>query len=260
MTERGGDRIAKRIFVSVSKKSPQWSQALSSDKEIVNLAIGHLNSNAPSTQIVDADAMLVVKEIWPMRIWIVFDIFNINYDPSKAHLPNQNDLPVIAISLSKNTSVTVASIGLRDKVNQGVRDAHDLHGSVEVLRLMWRIHLPTVSPQCSALSGLRLDPALPKDLGLFYESDCLGGCFALVLYDPEIVSSWKGSEFLTSELSEPAASQQDVRDRLSSSPAGALGIDDAWYSSAEEEILESDLFRAHLDQTSSALWRLLRLS
>ncbi|KAK1485585.1 hypothetical protein CCUS01_03725 [Colletotrichum cuscutae] len=128
MTEQGGARTAKRIFVSVSKKSHQWSQALSNDKEIANLTIDLLNSNDPSAQIADADAMLVVKEMWPMRIWFVFDIFNTKYDPSQAHLPNQNDLPVIAVSLSKITTVAVASIGLKDKVNRGVRDAHDLHG------------------------------------------------------------------------------------------------------------------------------------
>ncbi|KAK1486407.1 hypothetical protein CABS01_17181, partial [Colletotrichum abscissum] len=97
-------------------------------------------------------------------------------------------------------------------------------------------------------SGLRLDPVLPKDLGLFYESDCLGGCFALVQYDPEIVSSWEGSEFLAPELSKPAASQQDVRYRLPSFPAWAVGVGDARYSSVEEEVLEPNLFRAHLDQ------------
>ncbi|WQF90358.1 hypothetical protein CDEST_15372 [Colletotrichum destructivum] len=67
------------------------------------------------------------------------------------------------------------------------------------------------------------------------------------VYDPKIVSSREGSEFLASELSILAASQQDVRYRLSSFPARAVGAGDAWHSSVEEEILESDLFRAHLD-------------
>ncbi|WQF90405.1 hypothetical protein CDEST_15419 [Colletotrichum destructivum] len=132
-------------------------------------------------------------------------------------------------------------------------NVHMCLGSVEVLCLLRWFLLPTVSPQCSALSGLRLDPILPKDLGLFYEPDCLGGCFALVQYDPEIVSSWEGSELLASDLPIFAASQQDVRYRLSSLPALAVGAGNVWHSSAEEKILESDLFRARLDQERT-LW------
>ncbi|KAJ0159935.1 hypothetical protein CTA2_8863 [Colletotrichum tanaceti] len=128
MTERSGDMVAKRIFVSVSKKSQHWSRAWLDDRETINVAIGLLNSHDPPAQITDADAMLVVKEMWPMRIWIVLDIFNTEYDPSQAHLPGRNDLPVVAISLGNGANVTVAGEALRDRVNKGVRDAHDLHG------------------------------------------------------------------------------------------------------------------------------------
>ncbi|WQF77032.1 hypothetical protein CDEST_02046 [Colletotrichum destructivum] len=128
MNERCGDPIAKRIFVSVSKKSRHWPQAWSYDKEIVDVAIDLIKSKDTAAQVAYADTMLVVQERWPMRIWIIFDIFNTEYDPSKAHLPGQNDLPVIAISLSNKTTITNATEGLENRVNKGVREAHDLHG------------------------------------------------------------------------------------------------------------------------------------
>ncbi|KAK1983161.1 hypothetical protein LZ30DRAFT_588997 [Colletotrichum cereale] len=128
MNERCDDPIAKRIFISVSEKSPYWPRAWSYDKEIVDVAIDLIDSNNTTAQVAATDAMLVVKERWPMRIWIVVDISNTKYVPSKAHLPGQNDLPVIAISLSENTNIAIATKGLEGRVNEGVREAHDLHG------------------------------------------------------------------------------------------------------------------------------------
>ncbi|KAK1995997.1 hypothetical protein LX36DRAFT_638815 [Colletotrichum falcatum] len=133
MNERCNDPIAKRILVSVSKKSPYWSLAWLEnerlvDEELVNAAIDLINSSNTAAQVAHTDIMLVAAERWPGRIWIVIDIFNTKYDPSKAHLPGQNDLPVIAISFSKKSSIQIATDGITKMVNKKIQEVHDLHG------------------------------------------------------------------------------------------------------------------------------------
>jgi hypothetical protein len=84
--------------------------------------------------LLDADKLpeptLLVKERWSSRTYIVFDIFHDQYDPSTAHVPGQNDLPVTLIFLSKKGKEESASVGIaprqiEDKVNNDVRDIHD---------------------------------------------------------------------------------------------------------------------------------------
>ncbi|EFQ28628.1 hypothetical protein CGRA01v4_07137 [Colletotrichum graminicola] len=133
MSEHYNDPIAKRILVSVSKKSPHWSLAWLEDErlvdeQLVNVAIVLLNSSNKAAQVAHTDTMLVAAERWPMRIWIVIDIFNTKYDPSKAHLPGQNDLPVIVISFSKKSSIQIATEGIKNMVNRRIQEVHDLHG------------------------------------------------------------------------------------------------------------------------------------
>ncbi|KDN60030.1 hypothetical protein CSUB01_09638 [Colletotrichum sublineola] len=67
---------------------------------VVKVAVDLISSSNTATQVAQTDTMLVATERWSTRIWIVIDIFNTKYDPSKAHLPGQNDLPVIAITFS----------------------------------------------------------------------------------------------------------------------------------------------------------------
>ncbi|KAL3952737.1 hypothetical protein ACCO45_012680 [Purpureocillium lilacinum] len=55
---------------------------------------------------------------------------------------------------------------------------------IETTRPMFWVRIPTVSPKCSALSGVGLDPELPEDPRQFHELDGLCGCLALAQYVP----------------------------------------------------------------------------
>ncbi|KAI0398756.1 hypothetical protein F4802DRAFT_613872 [Xylaria palmicola] len=75
---------------------------------------------------------LLVKERWH-RIHIVFDLFNDDYDSNTAHLPNLNDLPVIAVFLGESLGVdqnksSKATSSLQKEVNRTIRDLHDWNG------------------------------------------------------------------------------------------------------------------------------------
>jgi hypothetical protein len=43
---------------------------------------------------------LLVKEKCDSRVFIIFDIFNFDYDPAQGHLPKYNSLPVLVVQFS----------------------------------------------------------------------------------------------------------------------------------------------------------------
>lgn len=120
---------AKRVFVSISTKSRHWKRAWDYSEEAVEAAVACLQQNGTTGFKTDAPIQptMVVKERWASRLWIVFDIFNTLYDPDCAHLPEQNDLPVIMVSLAEKDVITTSKL-IEDQVNKAVREAHDAHG------------------------------------------------------------------------------------------------------------------------------------
>jgi len=75
----------------------------------------------------DNASMLVAVDKWDKRALIVFDVCHYGYDPVNAHHPSQNDLPVIVVSLSKHHA-SIAGGPIANKINEEVRNLHDLHG------------------------------------------------------------------------------------------------------------------------------------
>ncbi len=62
---------------------------------------------------------LLVKQKWHLRVLIVFDIFNDDYDAGLGHLPERNNLPVFSVHISdKGASARVADEGMRQRVNR----------------------------------------------------------------------------------------------------------------------------------------------
>ncbi|KND87661.1 hypothetical protein TOPH_07692 [Tolypocladium ophioglossoides CBS 100239] len=77
-----------------------------------------------------ADVLFVARERWGPRTHIVFDIFNLDYDPDVAHIEGRNDLSVITIFFTRGTDMVVSDAGMpvANAVNKGIRDIHDLEG------------------------------------------------------------------------------------------------------------------------------------
>ncbi|PSN59585.1 hypothetical protein BS50DRAFT_626545 [Corynespora cassiicola Philippines] len=121
--------VAQRIFVSISNKSIHWSRAWNYSDEVVEKAVARVTTNSAALCSADAPPQIriLVKERWTSRLWIVFDIFNKEYDPGQAHLPGVNDLPVIIVSFGENDIVSTSKL-LEDQVNDSIRQAHDNHG------------------------------------------------------------------------------------------------------------------------------------
>jgi len=120
-----------RVLISVSRNSPYWSNAWESSEEVIIIALRLIQENNlvpldtfddPSTQ------RFLAVERWNSRTYIVFDIFHHTYDPVKAHLPGQDNLPVITVFLSKKESASIAGGPIANKVNEEIRSLHDATG------------------------------------------------------------------------------------------------------------------------------------
>lgn len=121
-------RVAKRIVVIISKRSPYWWNAWVSDEEMVTIALRLMREKQLiplNVQNCTSTIRVLAKERWDLRTFVVFDIFNDTYNPDTAHLPGQNDLPVISVFLGKNESASVAGTPMINKVNSDIRAIHD---------------------------------------------------------------------------------------------------------------------------------------
>jgi len=124
---------ATRVFVSVSPKSSHFNSAWDSPESVIRFALQILKDSNLSSWDTPPSHRFIAKERWH-RIHIIFDIFNDAYTPQNAHLPGENDLPVIAVSLSGTSyddqnKISTAPTNLRDEVNQTIRDFHNWHGN-----------------------------------------------------------------------------------------------------------------------------------
>lgn len=130
---------AIRVLVSVSSKSCHWQTACKSPEEIVQLTIDAIQKNnwlslkTTTTTTPPLKPMLLVTEKWIPRVFIVFDLFNDDYDPDTAHLPGRNDLPVLPIYFSKKEGQESMDLGpqshlISDKVNKSVYTVFDSTG------------------------------------------------------------------------------------------------------------------------------------
>ncbi|KJZ69427.1 hypothetical protein HIM_11177 [Hirsutella minnesotensis 3608] len=119
---------AKRVFVSISSKSKHWAQAYNSAESAVNVALDLIKQRGLVPQDVDTPRLLI-EDKFGSRTHIVFDILHDSYRSETAHLPDEGHLPVIAVWLGTRESVQTATQGLRNKVNDEVRQWHTLMGA-----------------------------------------------------------------------------------------------------------------------------------
>lgn len=137
----GDDKImepsnsTRRVLVSVSSKSPLLAAAWEDPHAVVQAALRVLDERGflPGNSNDAKDSRLLVIERWS-RIYLVFDINHTTYDSETAHLPGHNDLPLIAIFFRGNDTIDIrdatgSGSKLREKVNEEVRQHHNLNGA-----------------------------------------------------------------------------------------------------------------------------------
>ena len=118
----------KRVFISVSRRSLYHSNAWESSDEVVLKALDAAMKQGLLRSTERPTPRLLVKERW-QRIHLVADVFHDAYDPAIGHLPETEDLPVIAVFLTGDEDkVYVAGPELSMEVNQQVREHHNQSG------------------------------------------------------------------------------------------------------------------------------------
>jgi hypothetical protein len=118
-----------RVLLMVSKTSRLYSQSWASTDKILPAALDTLRSSRLIEQnTADIPTRLLVKQRERTRDFIVFDIFNNDYDSALGHLPKGN-LPVFVVHFSKDKAhARIAEDGLQKRVNKEIRDAHNRNG------------------------------------------------------------------------------------------------------------------------------------
>lgn len=111
--------------------SPLWSQSRSSTDDILLLALAALQENHLIQQqdYKTLPVNLLIKEHWRVRIFIVFDICNTEYDAALGHLPEHNTLPVLVVHFGKSgVRCRTAELGIQRRVNRETCEKHNLNG------------------------------------------------------------------------------------------------------------------------------------
>lgn len=125
------ERNAKRALLVVSPTSRHWSQAWTSSKELIPIALRVFQEEELIPTDLHSDSSqitLIATERWDLRTFIVFDMFHDSYDPDMAHLPGCNDLPVVCVFFGRNEKAIRAGKPLENKVNKDIRALHDKTG------------------------------------------------------------------------------------------------------------------------------------
>ncbi|PNY21252.1 Uncharacterized protein TCAP_07250 [Tolypocladium capitatum] len=125
------ERATKRVLVIVSQRSSHWDAAWTSPGEVVAVALSLAQQSGLLPQGVREDpsaTRLLATEKWDRRIFIVFDVYHDTYNPDRAHLDGQDNLPVIEIYLSRKEIARVAGTPTANKVNRDIRAIHNATG------------------------------------------------------------------------------------------------------------------------------------
>ena len=133
-TEEGQN--AMRVLLIVSQSNPYWSQSWSSTEDILPIALDALRKNhllgprkIDNTEEMKLSLRLLIKQKWHLRVLIVLDLFNKNYNPQLGHLPEYNNLPVFVVYFGgKGLSARAADAGMRARVNRDTGDTHNVNG------------------------------------------------------------------------------------------------------------------------------------
>lgn len=125
-----GEQEAVRVLLIVSRNNPYWSQSWLSTEDVFSVAITAIREAClVSKEESEAPIRLLVKQKWPLRVLIVFDIFHNNYSVELGHLPEHNDLPVLVVYFgAKGVNARAADRGIQIRVNKDTGNAHNVNG------------------------------------------------------------------------------------------------------------------------------------
>ncbi|KAK5220318.1 hypothetical protein LTR47_011236 [Exophiala xenobiotica] len=117
-----------RILATISNRSPYWTSAWEEPYEVMMAATQAVRASRLHPLQDEPSPLLLAKEKWHHRIFIVYDIGNDAYDAASAHRPDQNTFAVISVHLSTKMIATYAPPAIRQEVNRSIAFAHNANG------------------------------------------------------------------------------------------------------------------------------------
>lgn len=116
------DRIPCRMWISLSLKSPHWNDPDS----VLNVILESIPARIDAT----TDIRFLAKQTWPKRCFLIYDLFNAEYDYMRGHFLEMNTLPIIWIQSGKEMTFREAPPKLSEQVNHEVARMHNVNGFV----------------------------------------------------------------------------------------------------------------------------------
>ena len=127
-----------RILIVVRKSArttqEAWARATQEawdePQKIITKVLQHLGYNklvSANNEYDSSDCRFLAVERWDALVYIIFDLFNINYNPDNAHLHGENELPVRVVR-QRDGILKAKEPQAIGKVGDELRDIHDMHG------------------------------------------------------------------------------------------------------------------------------------
>jgi hypothetical protein len=135
MEDNKTSKTPERVLVDVSRTSQYWSEAWTFSERVISIALEVLKEQyfngepGVGEACLPKHARFLAKDRWDTHTYLVFDLFHDSYDSTRAHLPGQNELPVILVSLRGNKK-TAARAGkmIENRVNRDIENLHNWTG------------------------------------------------------------------------------------------------------------------------------------
>ncbi|EFY91115.1 hypothetical protein MAC_02786 [Metarhizium acridum CQMa 102] len=127
-----------RVLIIVKQRSVRlWQEAWEEPQKMISKVLMHLNYNSlvsTDDKYNSSDCRFIAVERWDSVVFIVCDLFNINYNHLNAHLDGKNELPVIIARVSQGEHGYIIKTREPQEsklLGDRVRSLHDMHGWTE---------------------------------------------------------------------------------------------------------------------------------
>ena len=119
-----------RILIDVRGSARTRQEAWDEPQKTITKVLEHLGYNrlvSPDNKYDTPNCRFIAVERWDSLVYIVFDLFHIQYNPDNAHLRGNNELPVRVVR-QRDKSIKTKEPHAIGRVSEQLRDIHDMHG------------------------------------------------------------------------------------------------------------------------------------
>ncbi|OAA51464.1 hypothetical protein NOR_00057 [Metarhizium rileyi] len=129
-----------RVLIIVKQRSRSlWQEAWDQPQGIISKVLIHLKYDSlvsTDSEYNSPDCRFIAVERWDSVVFIVFDLFNVDYNYLDAHLDGKNELPVMTVRVSQGDNACIFKtrrVEATKRLGDEIRRLHDKHGWTESL-------------------------------------------------------------------------------------------------------------------------------